>query len=297
LLRFQVYFKVAEEFAFKYETRKVFPDKHNNPIAKENRRKMLIWRTNNDGWPYLFNMGLLLVIMLSYIFTGCAVKHGVYVPLVGMFYDYSYLASLEGGKLGEPLQNVVIEDKEAVIKLYGSLEAAETFESYFPDDIKASPELDKLWQSPFKTLRSDKYIVKTIRHGFRNTKQDKTKIIRWISERYGVPHNFTKKESLKAYWLTYYSSFSPEKEVRDSAVRFGIGLHQGGDVDLIAKRLVQLAMEDEKYTLYAVRVAHNRGNFTDIFLNYLEPYLKDTNPDTQNKALILRKKIIENIKD
>jgi hypothetical protein len=243
------------------------------------------------------NIGLLLVIMLSFIFTGCAVKHGVYVPLVGMFYDYSYLASLEGGKIGEPLHDVVIEDKEAAIKLYGSLEAAETFESYFPDDIKAGEELDKWWKSPFKTLRSDKNIVKTIRKGFRNTKQDKTKIIRWISERYGTPHNFTKKESLKAYWLTYYASFSLEKDVRDSAVRYGIGLHQGGDVDLIAKRLVQLAMEDEKYTLFAVRVAFSRRNFSEIFLTHLQPYLNDTNPDTRNKALILQKKIIENIKD
>ncbi len=239
------------------------------------------------------NLCLLAVILLFFSLSGgCAVKHGTYVPLVGMFYDYSYLASLEGGKLGEPLQDVIIEDEEAAIELYGSLEAAETFESYFYDDIKAGKELDKWWKSPFKTLYSDKYIVKTIRNGFRNTKQDKAQIIRWSYERYGVPHNFIRKESLKAYWLTYYASFSPEEDVRHSAVHNGIGLHQGGDVGLIAKRLIQLAMEDEKYTIYPVRVSYGRGDFTDLFLSYLEPYLNNTNPEIQNKALILQKKII-----
>jgi hypothetical protein len=33
---------------------KIFPDNHNRPTAKENRRIMLLWRTNNFGCPHIF---------------------------------------------------------------------------------------------------------------------------------------------------------------------------------------------------------------------------------------------------
>ncbi len=244
--------------------------------------------------PIKLNICLLPVIVLSFTFTGCAmkVKHGVYVPLVGTFYDYSYLASLEGGKLGEPLQDVTIEDEAKAIELYGSLEEAETFESYFPDDIKAGKKLDNWWKSPFKSFYSNKYIVNTIRNGFRRTKQDKPQILRWMYYRYGSPFSLLGKESLKAYWLRYYASFSPEEDVRESAVSWGIGWHAGGDADLIVKRLIQLAIEDEKYSKYCVRVANGRGKrLKNLFLTYLQPYLDDPNPERQNKARVLQKKI------
>ena len=141
---------------------------------------------------------------------------------------------------------MVIEDQEAAIKLYGSVEAAEIFESYFPDDIEGGRELDKWWMSSFKAFGSDKEIIKTIRHGFRRTEQDKTQIIRWVGERYGTPRNFFNKYSLKGYWLMYYASFSPEKDVRNSALRYGIGRHRGGgDAAKIYARLLELAMAGE----------------------------------------------------
>ena len=64
-------------------------------------------------------------------------------------------------------------------------------------------------------------------------------------------------------------------------------------MELISKRLIKLAIEDEKYTNYAVRVAHSRGDRSEIFITHLQPYLNDTNPEIRNKALVIQKKIIE----
>ena len=248
---------------------------------------------------YNLKLFLLAAILLSFSLSGCMikVKHGVHIPLVGTFYDYSYLASLEGGKLGEPLADVVIEDEEKAIELYGSLEEARTFESYFPDDIKAGKKLDNWWKSPLKSFYPNKYIVKTIRNGFRRTKQDKPQILRWMYYRYGSPFSLLGKESLKAYWLRYYASFSPEENVRESAVSWGIGWHAGGDVGLISQRLIQLAIEDEKYSKYTVRVANSgRGPIKGVFIEYLQPYLNNTDPEIQNKAKVLEHRIEENLR-
>ncbi|MFC1676563.1 hypothetical protein ACFL3G_05820 [Planctomycetota bacterium] len=222
------------------------------------------------------------------VLTGCHTNEGVWIPLVGTCYDYSYLNSLEGGKIGEPLSEVIIEDEQAAIKLYGSVEAAKTFESYFPDDIKGGKELDKWWKSPLKTVRSDKNIIRTIRHGFRRTEQDKTKIIRWVSERYGTPRNFLNKYSLKGYWLMYYASFSPDKDVRSSAVRYGIGRHRGGGAAKIYKRLLELAMADEHVEV-AVSKTKYGGWQRDLMLEYLEPYLNRSQGPVRQRAILMEK--------
>jgi hypothetical protein len=210
------------------------------------------------------------------------------VPLVGTCYDYTYLNSLEGGKLGEPLSEVTIADEAAAIELYGSVEAAETFESYFPDDVQGGRELDKWWNSSFKTLRSDKDIINTIRHGFRRTEQDRAQIIRWVSNRYGTPRNFRNKYSLKGYWLMYYASFSPEKDVRSAAVRYGIGRHRGSDAAKIYKRLLELAMADE-HVESAVAQARSGDWQQDLMLEYLQPYLDSQDLQIRQKANNLHK--------
>jgi len=224
----------------------------------------------------------------SCVLTGCRTSEGVWIPITGTCYDYSYLNSLEGGKIGEPLSKVTIKDEAAAIKLYGSVEAAKTFESYFPDDIEGGKELDKWWKSPLKTLRSDKNIIRTIRHGFRRTKQDKTKIIRWVRERYGTPRNFFNKYSLKGYWLMYYASFSPEKDVRSSAVRYGIGRHRGGGAGKIYKRLIGLAMADE-HAEVAINKARQGGWHKDLMLEYLQPYLNSPDAKTREQAIFIEK--------
>lgn len=226
--------------------------------------------------------------LFSCTLTGCHTKEGVFVPFVGTCYDYSYLNSLEGGKIGEPLNKVTIKDETAAIKLYGSVEAAETFESYFSDNIKAGKELDNWWNSPIKTLRSDKDIIRTIRHGFRNTRQDKTKIIRWVSKRYGTPRNFFNKYSLKGYWLMYYASFSPEKDVRSSAVRYGIGRHRGSDAGNIYKRLLELAMANE-HAEVAINKARQGGWHKDLMLEYLQPYLNSPDTKIRQRAVLIEK--------
>lgn len=225
--------------------------------------------------------------LFSYALTGCHTNKGVFVPFVGTCYDYSYLNSLEGGKIGEPLNEVTIEDEAGAIKLYGSVEAAETFESYFPDDIDGGKELDKWWNSPLKTLRSDKDIIKTIRHGFRRTEQDKTKIIRWVKERYGTPRNFFNKYSLKGYWLMYYASFSPEKDVRSAAVHYGIGRHRGGDAGQIYKRLLELAMANE-HAEVAINKARQGGGHKDLMLEYLQPYLNSSDAKVREQAIFIK---------
>lgn len=230
---------------------------------------------------------IISVVLGMSFFGGCHTNEGVFVPFVGTSYDYSYLNSLEGGKIGEPLRDVLIEDEAAAIKLYGSIETAKTFESYFPDDIGTGKELDKWWNSSLKTLRSDKDIIRTIRYGFRRTKQDKTQIIHWVSERYGTPRNFFNKYSLKGYWLMYYASFSPEKNVRSSAVRYGIGRHSGAGAEKIYKRLVQLAIADEHVEI-AIKKARKGDKQRDLMLESLEPFLDSSNSEVRQKAFALQ---------
>ena len=229
----------------------------------------------------------ILTGLLFCLLTGCHVKEGVYIPGAGTCYDYSYLNSLDGGKIGEPLSEVTITDKAASIRLYGSIEAAKTFQSYFPDDIESGAELDKWWNSSLKTLRSDKDIIRTIRNGFRRTQQNKSDILQWVSRRYGTPRNFFNKYSLKGYWLMYYASFSPEKDVRDTAVRYGIGRHRGGDADKIFKRMIQLAMADE-HTDIATRMANQGSWQRDLMLKHLQPYLDSSNPRVVETAKSLQ---------
>ena len=129
------------------------------------RNKSTGKETEVNNYQVKLNVYLSLFITLFFFtFTGCQTEKGMFVPLVGTSYDYSYLNSLEGGKLGEPLGEVIIKDENAAKKLYGSIEAAEIFESYFPDGVEGGKELDRWWKSPFKTLRSDKDIIKTIRY-------------------------------------------------------------------------------------------------------------------------------------
>jgi hypothetical protein len=228
-----------------------------------------------------------LFVLCVFCFSGCNTSKGVFIPFVGTSYNYSYLNSLEGGKLVEPLREVTIKDESAAIKLYGSVDEAKTFESYFPDDIEGGKELDRWWNSAMKTLRSDKDIIRTIRYGFRRTKQDKTQIIRWVSKRYGTPRNFLNKYSLKGYWLMYYASFSPEKNVRSSAVHYGIGRHRGGDAGKIYKRLVQLAIADEHVEI-AIKKARNGDRQSFLMLESLEPYLSSSNSEVRQKAFALQ---------
>jgi len=230
-----------------------------------------------------------LCLLFLYAVAGCHTSKGVYVPFAGTCYDYSYLNSLEGGKIGEPLSDVTIENEAATVELYGSLEAARTFQSYFPDNIEAGKELDKWWNSPLKTLRSDKDIISTIRHGFRNTRQDKTKIIRWVSERYGTPRNFFNKYSLKGYWLMYYASFSPEKDVRTAAVRYGIGRHRGSDAGEIYKRLLNLAINGENVDTVIHLYRTERQPWKDLMMEYLQPYLNSSEEEVRQRAVLMEK--------
>jgi len=231
-----------------------------------------------------------LAVIFSGVLTGCYSRKGATIPFIVTSYNYSYLNSLEGGKLGEPLSEVTIKDEAAAIKLYGSVEAAETFESYFPDDIKGGKKLDRWWSMPFKTLRSDKNIIKTIRHGLRRTTKDKTKILRWVGKRYGAPKNFLNKYSLKGYTLMYYASFSPEKDVRNAAVRYGIARHRGGGAGDIYKRLLQLAMKGENVddTSFMLRMNHQAGR--DLMMKYLQPYLDSPDPKVRRQAAFLKEK-------
>ena len=61
---------------------------------------------------------------------------------------------------------------------------APSFETFFPDDIEGGQILDTLWKSPDKDSRNDEEIIASVRHGLRNTKQDKTFILRWIGNKY-----------------------------------------------------------------------------------------------------------------
>jgi hypothetical protein len=59
------------------------------------------------------NLLTIPVILGIFLLAGCHTNEGVFVPFVGTSYDYSYLNSLEGGNIGEPLRDVsefVFED-------------------------------------------------------------------------------------------------------------------------------------------------------------------------------------------
>ena len=86
----------------------------------------------------------------------------------------------------------------------------------------------------------------------------------------------------------YYASFSPEKDVRSSAVRYGIGRHRGSDAGKIYKRLVELAMADEHVDV-AVGKAQTGGWHRDLMLEYLEPYLNSSDIKVRQKAFTLQK--------
>lgn len=249
----------------------------------------MLLQNNKKGILKMQKMFMLFLCgLFTCVLTGCHTSKGVYVPLAGTCYDYSYLSSLEGGKIGEPLKEVTIADEAAAIEIYGSVEATKTFESYFPGDIEGGKELDKWWNSPFKMLRSDKDIISTIRYGFRRTSQDKTKIIRWVSKRYGTPRNFFNKYSLKGYWLMYYASFSPDKQVRDAAVRYGIGRHRGSDAGEIYKRLIQLAINGENVDTVIHLYRTERQAWKDLMMKYLQPYLNDPDVKVREQAVFIK---------
>jgi hypothetical protein len=86
----------------------------------------------------------------------------------------------------------------------------------------------------------------------------------------------------------YYASFSPEKDVRSSAVRYGIGRHRGADANKIYKRLLQLAIADEHVEV-AINKAKEGDRQRDLMLECLQPFLNGSNPKVRQKASILQK--------
>ena len=85
----------------------------------------------------------------------------------------------------------------------------------------------------------------------------------------------------------YYASFSPEKDVRSSAVRYGIGRHRGGDAGQIYKRLLDLAMANE-HAEVAINKARQGGWHKDLMLEYLRPYLNSSNTQVREQAVFMK---------
>lgn len=227
------------------------------------------------------------VVLSIFLLAGCRTNEGVFVPFVGTSYDASYLQSLRSERTEEPLYNVVIEDEAAAIKLYGSVESAKTFESYFPDDIEGGKELDKWWKSPLKSFRSDREIIRTVRHGLRKSKEGKRFMIRWFCRHFGRPRSFVSKYSLEAYDLMYYASFSPDKDARHSAIYFGIS--GGWCSPKIRKRYLQLSMDFFEEVDSTVKIAKTNESFKNEMLMYLEPYLNSSEAKVRQRAILFEK--------
>lgn len=228
---------------------------------------------------------LLALVLCSLV--GCRCKEGIYIPITGTIYDASYLHSLREKRTEEPLREVVIADEAAATKLYGSVEAAKTFEGYFPDDVEGARVLDKWWKSPLKSFQSDKEIITIVRHGLRRTTQNKWKVLRWFCQYFGRPRSFRSKYSLEAFDLMYYASFSADKQIRHCAVYFGIS--GGSRCPKIRKRFVQLSMDFFEEVERTVNIAKGSHDLRDEMVGYLQPYLNSLDTKVRQRAVLMKK--------
>ena len=250
---------------------------------------------------------VLLVLACSILFLqGCSIRNQDgsvgQMGLYSMFYDYGYLERMEGGgKFTFPLQVVNVNEDSETIKKFGSLAEAEKFQSYFPDDVQAGKKLDSWWKSPLKNITSDRKALDIIRKGWCRTTQNKIKILRWVRDRYGYPGYFRRKESLKGYWLMYYTTFTPDSKIRKLAAIYGIAHHfkWGIDCDKVYRRLTQLTLKGEfsqSKLLEKIKDCSFLPNCKtiEIVKQTSREYLNSPEADVRQRAIDLLKQIENN---
>lgn len=225
--------------------------------------------------------------LFLFVLTGCRTKEGMFVPFLGTSYDTHYLQTLRDKRTEEPLYDVVIEDDAAAIKLYGSVDAAETFESYFSDDIEGGKEFDKWWRSPLKGFRSPEEIISIVKHGLRRSQENKRFMLRWLQDHFSQVGASASKYRLEAFDLMYYASFSPDKEIRYEAIYFGI--KQGWLYPKVRKRYLQLSIELFEEVEATIKIAKTNESYRNEMLMYLQPYLNSQKEDVRQRAVLFEK--------
>jgi serine/threonine protein kinase/protein involved in polysaccharide export with SLBB domain len=165
---------------------------------------------------------------------------------------------------------------------------APDFSSFFPDSKDGGLALDALWSATNKDSRSDAEILKTVREGFRNSRQHRMPILRWIGNKYIWNKS---PQNPHAIEIMYHAAdFSGEDAnpsgARHAAVYFGLSVTQP-KTPAILRTLAELAMRvDDPNDLD--RIAWGCSNQTEELLEYLKPFDASDAAAIRSKADVCR---------
>lgn len=163
------------------------------------------------------------------------------------------------------------------------------FNRHFADSMEGGFALDALWDAPNKDSRSDAEILNTVRQGFRNTRQHRMPILRWIGNKYIWNKSSQNPDAIE---LMYHAAdFSGENAnpsgARHSAVYFGLSVTQP-KTPAILRTLAELAVQvDDPNDLG--RIAWGASNQKAELLKYLKPFQDSNDEAVRNKAEVCRK--------
>jgi hypothetical protein len=160
------------------------------------------------------------------------------------------------------------------------------FESFFPDDAAGGKILDELWNAKDKDSRNDTEILGSVRNGLRNTKQQRTVILRWIGTKYIWGKSPQNPEAIE---LMYHATGYPERMgvtggTQHYAVYFGLSV-VNQKTPSVLRALAELCItSDDPNTLS--RVAWGAKSQQEKLLQYLQPYLESENEAVKSKAQV-----------
>ncbi|MEZ6033159.1 MAG: protein kinase [Planctomycetaceae bacterium] len=163
------------------------------------------------------------------------------------------------------------------------------FSSFFPDSKDGGLELDALWNAANKDSRSDAEILKTVRDGFRNSRQHRMPILRWIGNKYIWNKS---PQNPHAIEIMYHAAdFSGEDAnpsgARHAAVYFGLSVTQP-KTSAILRTLAELSMRvDDPNDLD--RIAWGCSNQKEELLEYLKPFDASDDEAIRSKADVCHK--------
>lgn len=166
---------------------------------------------------------------------------------------------------------------------------APDFNRFFPDSKGGGLALDTLWNAADKDSRSDAEILNTVREGFRNTRQHRMPILRWIGNKYIWNKSPQNPDAIEIMY--HAADFSGEDAnpsgARHAAVYFGLSVTQP-KTPAILRTLAELSIRvDDPNDLG--RIAWGCSNQKEELLEYLKPFHKSDNEVVRNKADVCQK--------
>lgn len=166
---------------------------------------------------------------------------------------------------------------------------APKFSEFFSDSREGGLALDALWNAADKDSRSDEEILKTVRDGFRKTREHRMPILRWIGNKYIWNKSPQNPDAIEIMY--HAADFTGENAnpsgARHDAVYFGLSVTQP-KTPAILRTLAELAMHvDDPNDLD--RIAWGCSNQKSELLEYLKPFHESDDETVRNKADVCRR--------